>query len=93
LSGAAVQENADINIYELPGKLFIPINVEFNTQVPEDILKELETDPNQAFDYDYRGTNFKGFLVTGAFAPNDNKDQQYKLLLSPNNDLNELVDG
>lgn len=92
LNGVTIDENADVQISSLGEIMFLPFIATFATEVPVDIVDILEANPNRCFKgYDeIRGVWVEGFLLSAGFAPNDLKEQEFRLLLSPNNDLTLL---
>lgn len=92
LGGVVIDEDKDELISSLGAPLFLPFYASFGTEVPADIVNILEANPNRCFTcYDEaRGVQIEGFLMSAGFAPNDLKEQEFRLLLSPNNDLSLL---
>jgi hypothetical protein len=72
-------------------KIFLPFYFEFDTEVPTDIVDTLEANPNKSFSFHWYDQLFIGFLVKAGIAPNTNKEQAYKLLAAPSNDLKTLI--
>ncbi len=72
-------------------KLFLPFYFELDTEVPADLVESLETNPNQSFSIEWNNQTYIGFLVKAGIAPNTNKEQAYKLLAAPSNDLKTLI--
>jgi hypothetical protein len=90
-SGVTVQENADINIYSLGDRLFLPFYFEFETEVPTDLIDLLEADTNRCFSFEWRGETYKGFPRKISQALNTDAPQKFKLLSSPDNDITKLI--
>lgn len=92
LDGVTIDEDADVQISSLGDIMFLPFIATFGTETPSDLVNILESSPNRCFTcYDEaRDIQITGFLMAAGFAPNDLKEQEFRLLLSPNNDLNLL---
>ncbi len=92
LAGITIDEDADENIADLGEPMFLPFYASFTTQVPVDLPEILELTPNTCFTFsDESGNEFEGFLISAAIAPNELKEQEFKVLLTPNNNLTLLV--
>jgi hypothetical protein len=88
-NGVIYDENADFEIGT--SSLLLPYYLEFDTQVPVDLAVILKANPNRCFTCTWKGQTWEGFLIKAGIAPNDNKAQAFKLLLTPNNDLTRLI--
>jgi hypothetical protein len=88
-NGVVYDENADFEIDT--SSLLLPYYLEFDTQVPVDLAVILKANPNRCFTCTWKGGTWEGFLIKAGIAPNDNKAQAFKLLLTPNNDLTRLI--
>lgn len=93
LAGVTIDEDADVLISSLGAVMFIPFYATFATETPSDLVDILEATPNRCFKcYDpIKDIEIEGFLISAGMAPNDLKEQEFKLLLSPNNDINLLT--
>lgn len=91
LAGVTIDEDADEIIGNLTAPLFKPYYIEFNCQSPIGITEALETDPNQPFSFEWEGETFVGFLIKAGIAPDSNKEQTFKLLSAPQNDITKLI--
>jgi hypothetical protein len=85
-----VDEDADIEIAQLGERLFVPMAMEFTTQVPLNLFDILKQNPVKAFRFKYQGHTFTGIPVKIAIQPETNQAQQFQLLSSPENDLTVL---
>jgi hypothetical protein len=86
-----VDEDADVEIGE--DRLFLPFYHEFDTRVPVNLPALMEADPNASFSTDWNGVTLKGILIKAGIAPDTNKEQAWKLLSAPDNDLTQLING
>jgi hypothetical protein len=92
LAGITIDENADESIGGFGEKMFLPFYFNFTTEVPVNLVEILEATPNRCFKFTDPDKNiFTGFLISAAIAPNDSKEQEFKLLASKNNNLTLLV--
>ncbi len=82
-------ENANVEIGT--DKLYSPWYFDFDTLVPIDLAKTLDQFPNKAFSFIYNDETFVGFAIKPAIAPNDNKEQAFKLLAAPLTDMSKFV--
>lgn len=92
LAGVTIDEDADESLNQTP-PMFLGFYATFTTQVPTDLVNIEENTPNRcftAFD-EARGVQIKGFLMAGAISVNDRKEQEFRLLLSPDNNLIDLI--
>lgn len=91
LNGVTIDEDADEIIGNLAAPLFLNRYAEFECESPVGIVDALETNPNQPYSFEWEGEIFIGFLIKAGIAPDSNKEQTFKLLLSPNTDLTKLI--
>jgi hypothetical protein len=89
IAGITIQENSDLTI--TTDRLFLPFYFDFDTQVPVDLVSIMEQTPNRAFTFTWLGSMFTGFLMKAGIAPNTNKEQAFKLLAAPSNDMTKLI--
>lgn len=93
LGGVTIDEDKDEPIAALGDEMFIPFYASFGTEVPVNIVDILEANPNRCFTGfdEARGVQVEIFLMAGGFAPNDLQEQEYRGLLTANNDISLLV--
>jgi hypothetical protein len=89
LGGVTVEEKADLALTS--DRLFLPFYFEFDTEVPIDLVSLLEENANRCFSFEWLGETFTGFLIKAGIAPNTNKEQAFKLLAGPSNDMTKLI--
>lgn len=93
LAGVTIDEDKDESFAGVT-PMFIPFYGAFKTEVPINLPERLETDPNRSFKYlDEYDQEWKIFLRMGGIAPNDYTPQEYKGLLTPNNNIELLIHG
>lgn len=91
--GVTITENANVPVDSLAPAYFIPVQFDFETQVPFDLVELLTNDPNRCFKFTYNGIVYTGFNMKVGIAPNDNKSQTFTLLSTVDNDLKKLIYG
>lgn len=93
LNGVTIQENTNVHVENLGVAYFWPIQFEFDTKAPVNLVEILADYPNKCFKFTYNGNQYTGFNMKVGIAPNDNKTQQFTLLSTVNNDLKLLING
>lgn len=91
LNGETITENADIDIHSLGDKLWLPLIFDFDTQVPISAYNIFNFAANGHISFPYKGKTFYGFPIQVTIKPNLNDSQSWKLLASPLNNLDDLV--
>jgi hypothetical protein len=91
LNGVTIDEDADEIIGNLAAPLFLNRYAEFEAPSAVGIVDALETNPNQPFSFEWEGETFIGFLIKAGIAPDSNKEQTFKLLLSPGTDPTKFI--
>lgn len=91
LAGVTIDEDADEIIGNLAAPLFKPYYFEFDCESPVGITDALDTDPNQPFSFEWEGETYTGFLIKAGIAPDSNKEQTFRLLSTPQNDITQFI--
>ena len=92
LGGVTIDEDGEETINQGSGPMFLPFYFNFSSIVPTDLVDTLELTPYRCFQFTSpEGHVFTGFLYSAAMAPNEAREQEFKLLAAPSNDLNLLV--
>lgn len=91
LIAGGITEKTDVNISSLGDPMFLPKYAEFDTIYPADLPELYETEPNRSFAFDRDNVRVVGFNMRTGFALNDLEEQTYKLLLTPDNNLLDLI--
>lgn len=91
LGSVTVDEDADVPVADLPARLYLPVYFEFTCEVPVDLIDILEATTNRFFSFIWLGVTYTGFLVKAAYAPANNREQSFKLLAAPDNDLTPFI--
>lgn len=84
-------QKRDIDIDAMGTPIARPFYIEFGTQVPNELIDSLETDPNRCFATNWERTRWTGFLWNAGIAPNSRAEQTYKLLMTAENDPKKLI--
>jgi hypothetical protein len=92
-SGVTIQENADITIGDLATPLFVPIVASFEAIVPEALLSLMATNAHGLFTFSYLGKTYKGWVLKASQKPSDDEAQEWDILLSYDNNINDLIHG
>lgn len=88
-----IKENADIEISRLEPRLFIPVLLEFETLVPNNLFQQLAANPLSAFSFNWNGLTYTGIPEKVAMNPEKNDSQLYQLYAAPDTDLTPLIDS
>lgn len=91
LFGTTITENSDVNISDLTGEYFYPITAKFKAQVPIALLSLIKSNAYGVFEFTYLGNTYNGYLIECSQKPSGNEAQEWTLLLSTNNNLNNLI--
>lgn len=91
LAGVIISEKASAEISTLGDRLFLPYYATFTTSVPINLQQLMKDDPYGQIAFTWKGTVWYGYLWDGGIKPAINDKQQWKLLLSPNNDVTKLI--
>lgn len=93
LGGITIQENADILISDLDPNYWIPIIGKIETVVPDNLTDIMRTNSTGLFKFTYNGNEYKGWVITCGQKPSTNASQDWILLLSADNNINNLING
>lgn len=89
--GVTIKESDDQLIMDLDPMLFKPVDLEFEIDVPVDLVEILEANPQRCFSVDWLGIRYVGFLRKAAIAPASGASQTFVLLSAPGNNLSKLI--
>lgn len=93
LAGVTIAEKEDIEIGSLGNPLFIPVLFKFEPKADIDIMTILNTNPLGKIAFQYDGKNYYGFIMSINKQPATNSAQQWTLLASTDNNLNNFIHG
>jgi len=92
LDGVRVAERDDISITNLPAPIFMPYKAEITTDIDANAMDFLEGRAYGYIGFDFRGYNLKGFITEVSVDAAQNSQRDYTLLLTPDNNLINLID-
>lgn len=90
-NGLRTQENEDIDVSTLPDKIFLPYIVSVIAKLPVDTLQMIDSFPTGYIRTNYLDNNYDGFMIDAAVDISKNSEREFKLLLTPNNLLLNLI--
>lgn len=91
LTDVRVKENEDIETDSLTGQYFIPIMATFISDYPRNIQAQILENPYGQVSFRFNGYTFKGFILEVGSDLSRNTEREFKLLLSVNNNLVNLI--
>lgn len=91
LIAGGIVESADVNVSEMGTPIALPFYMEHATQVPISLCETLETTPNRCFANDWMDVRRTGYLWNAGLAPVMRGEQTYKLLMTNENDPEDLI--
>jgi hypothetical protein len=92
LNGVTIQENASVDIHDLPAPAYYPLVFEIDTEVPMNFADIFNNAANGHIKFIYNNKEFYGFPIQVTAKPALNESQTWKLLCSPKTNLSDLVD-
>lgn len=92
LAGVTITEKADIQIAQLPPKLFRPYYFSFKVPTDFNFLKTVAANPYSKIGFTYNGEKYYGYLFDGGVQPATRDVNSMKLLCAPETDLSQLID-
>jgi hypothetical protein len=85
------RDGRSIRINTMGALMFKPWYFVFNPLSSNDISNELDNNILMSFDFDHNLSNYQGFMIRCAIAPNTQKSQEFKTLAWPNIDETKLI--
>lgn len=85
-----VEMKRDISVMEMPPKMFKPMFFDLTAPAPIDLPDLMETNPNRCFSFISKTKLYIGFPYMAGMAA-DVRPQDFKLLSSPLNNLEDLI--
>ena len=87
-----ITENANIAVSDLGDPLWLPIIAEFESEVPINLRTLLATNPYGYFQFKNKfGVTIKAFMIEAGMKPATNATYRWKMILTPDNDINDLI--
>lgn len=91
LNGFKVFENKNISIAALGDPLFLPYLATIITDVPKDLQALLDAIPTGYIGFKYNDNEYKGWIIEASINNAKSTEREFKLLLTPDNDLLTLI--
>ncbi|MBV7531348.1 hypothetical protein [Chitinophaga sp. sic0106] len=92
ITGAVVDEDADMPIGLLGQPFFKPFIIEFTTKYPLGILDVVQMSRSGMIQItDYKGRTYSGALIDGGVKPTTKEEQSWSILCSINTDLTKRI--
>jgi hypothetical protein len=85
----AEKDSIDIRDY-LANRMFLPFEVSFKSNYPKNLQKLIQSSPYGYISFYSKGNKFKGYILECSVDIAKNTEQDFKLLLTPENDLTLL---
>jgi len=85
----AEKDSIDIRDY-LANRMFFPFEVSFKSNYPKNLQKLIQNSPYGYISFYHKGNKFKGYILECGVDITKNTEQDFKLLLTPENDLTLL---
>jgi hypothetical protein len=85
----AEKDSIDIRDY-LANRMFLPFEVSFKSNYPKNLQKLIQSSPYGYISFYSKGNKFKGYILECGVDITKNTEQDFKLLLTPENDLTFL---
>lgn len=89
--GQRVAESDNIDISSLPSPIFKPYYIDCSTDLEEGALNNIDIKPFGYVSFNYRNTQLKGYIQNISVDAGQNSTRDYKLLMTPDNDLVKLI--
>lgn len=89
--GITITEKADIQIADLPKKLFRPYYLSFKVPTDFNFLQLINSNPYDKISFSYNRNKYYGYLFDGGVKPSDRDIQTIKLLCAPETNLQQLI--
>lgn len=86
-----VKENESFMVSSLPAKYFLPILADIKCKLPRKALQLFDTNPFGYVTFVWEDTIFKGYIIECSVDIARNTEQEFKLLLTPDNNLLRLI--
>lgn len=91
LTGKTVIENANIYIQDLGDKLYLPIVATVKTKYAKSLFTILNNSPYGYLEFTWLDSTYRGYILSASFNPANYEQKEFKLLLTPDNNLLNLI--
>lgn len=89
--GVSVTENANVFLAELEPPYFTPMYADFITKLPNDLWRYFGGGIYGYGEFIYKGVTMQGFFIESEIDLAMNSEREFKLLLTINNNLTQLI--
>lgn len=90
-NGQRTTENANISIGTLPAKFFLPYLITIITKLPKNMMTLIDSFPTGYIRSRFWENEQNGYTIDTTVDVSKNTERELKLLLTPNNDLENLI--
>lgn len=91
LSGKTVIESQNIYIQDLGDKLYLPIVATVQTKYAKSIFTVINNSPYGYLEFQWLDNTYRGYILSASFNPANYEQKEFKLLLTPDNNLLSLI--
>lgn len=84
-------EGDDVGLAMFQSPLYKPYVMSFTCPMPYLLVDLMQATPNGYFSFTWNGGSYKGFLIDGGMKPGTMKEQDVRMLVTPDTDLNQLI--
>lgn len=91
LAGNTVTENEWLPISSLPDRIFLPYLATVTSALPKNAAETISHFPTGYVRFSYMGHEYTGFIISASVDVARNSEREFKLLLTPGNNLLNLV--
>lgn len=91
LGGLRIAENQNVSIATLGNPLFLPYLATIATDVPRNLQGFLDAFPSGYIGFTFEDKEYKGFIHEASINNAKGSEREFKLLLTPGNDLSTLI--
>lgn len=91
LVAGGITESANVDISAMGQRIFLPYYMDFGVSTPINLVDTMDNNIDMPFVTDWKNVRWEAFLKRGALAPSTRQPQEYKLLLTAQNDVTKLI--
>jgi hypothetical protein len=91
VNGEILKESADYPIAKLAAPLFLPSQIQFDCNVPINIVDVMENDPYGRISFKWKGNTYYGYAFDVGQQPAMDNSQTYKLFATTDSNLKKLI--
>lgn len=91
LSGKTVIESQNIYIQDLGDKLYLPVVATVQTKYAKSLFTVINNSPYGYLEFTWLDNTYRGYILSASFNPANYEQKEFKLLLTPDNNLLTLI--